>query len=219
MLHKKTRKNEIYFTLKPRFFSFNENAARKKEKRNKIYSSFTLFFFSSSYFTFHLTNMRPSFFTLLALSGFAAITNAIKFDLPAVTKDRVFEGTKCLAQYVPKDTLVLATVNVGEGFNQRVELEVILGLNATDCTLLTVPPLFFQILDDAENRNVYTKKSNVNGELRNAFNTNNDGDVMVCFTNILDDGKQKREREREREREKGKERQKTQISFWSNSTD
>ncbi|KAI8353308.1 emp24/gp25L/p24 family/GOLD-domain-containing protein [Choanephora cucurbitarum] len=111
--------------------------------------------------------MRPSFFAALALSGLMATANAIKFDLPAVTKDRVFEGTKCLAQYVAKDTLVLATVNVGEGFNQRVELE---------------------ILDDAENRNVYTKKSNVNGELRNAFNTNNDGDVMVCFTNILDEG-------------------------------
>ncbi|OBZ89187.1 Endoplasmic reticulum vesicle protein 25 [Choanephora cucurbitarum] len=111
--------------------------------------------------------MRPSFFAALALSGLMATANAIKFDLPAVTRDRVFEGTKCLAQYVAKDTLVLATVNVGEGFNQRVELE---------------------ILDDAENRNVYTKKSNVNGELRNAFNTNNDGDVMVCFTNILDEG-------------------------------
>ncbi|KAI8070649.1 emp24/gp25L/p24 family/GOLD-domain-containing protein [Gilbertella persicaria] len=109
--------------------------------------------------------MRPSLFALLAFSSI--VVNAIKFDLPAVSKDRAFEGAKCLAQYVPKDTLVLATVNVGEGFNQRVELE---------------------ILDDAETRNVYTKKSNVNGELRNAFNTNNDGDVIVCFTNILDDG-------------------------------
>jgi hypothetical protein len=68
--------------------------------------------------------MRTSFLTLLVLSSILAVVKAIKFDLPAVTKDRVFEGTKCLSQYVAKDTLVLATVNVGEGYNQRVELEV-----------------------------------------------------------------------------------------------
>lgn len=68
--------------------------------------------------------MRPSFFTLLVLSSILAVANAIKFDLPAVTQEHVFEGTKCLSQYVPKDTLVLVTVNIGEGYNQRVELEV-----------------------------------------------------------------------------------------------
>lgn len=68
--------------------------------------------------------MRPSFFTLLVLSSILAVANAIKFDLLAVTPDRMFDGTKCLSQYVPKDTLVLVTVNVGEGYNQRVDLEV-----------------------------------------------------------------------------------------------
>ncbi|KAL7310472.1 vesicle coat component [Mucor circinelloides] len=111
--------------------------------------------------------MRSAFNVLLVLSSIFALVSAIKFDLPAVTQDRRAEGTKCLNQYVAKDTLVLATVNVGEGYNQRVELE---------------------ILEEGETRNVYTKKTNVNGELRNAFNTNNDGEVMVCFTNILDDG-------------------------------
>ncbi|KAI7892948.1 emp24/gp25L/p24 family/GOLD-domain-containing protein [Mucor mucedo] len=112
-------------------------------------------------------NMRPSFFTLLVLSSILAVATAIKFDLLAVTPDHVFDGTKCLSQYVPKDTLVLVTVNVGEGYNQRVDLE---------------------ILDETEARNIYTKKANVNGELRNAFTTHNDGEVMVCFTNVLDAG-------------------------------
>ncbi|KAG2190995.1 hypothetical protein INT46_011277 [Mucor plumbeus] len=111
--------------------------------------------------------MRSTFNVLLIISSILALVSAIKFDLPAVTHDRFSEGTKCLNQYVAKDTLVLATVNVGEGYNQRVELE---------------------ILEEGETRNVYTKKTNVNGELRNAFNTNNDGEVMVCFTNVLDDG-------------------------------
>jgi hypothetical protein len=52
------------------------------------------------------------------------VATAIKFDLAAVTLDRAPEGTKCLSQYIAKDNLVLATVNVGEGYNQRVELEV-----------------------------------------------------------------------------------------------
>ena len=44
-------------------------------------------------------------------------------------------------------------------------------------------------MDDSETRNVYTKKTKASGELRNAFNTLNDGDVMVCFTNLLEDGR------------------------------
>lgn len=68
--------------------------------------------------------MRSTFNVLLILSSILALVSAIKFDLPAVTHDRISEGTKCLNQYVAKDTLVLATVNVGEGYNQRVELEV-----------------------------------------------------------------------------------------------
>jgi hypothetical protein len=68
--------------------------------------------------------MRPSFITLLVLSSILTIATAIKFELTAVTQDRTFEGTKCLSQYVAKDTLVLATVNVGEGYNQNIEFTV-----------------------------------------------------------------------------------------------
>lgn len=68
--------------------------------------------------------MRPSLISLLVLASILVVVTAVKFDLPAVKSDRASEGTKCLAQYVAKDTLVLATVNVGEGYNQRVEFEV-----------------------------------------------------------------------------------------------
>lgn len=35
---------------------------------------------------------------------------------------------------------------------------------------------------------MYVKKNDVSGELRNAFNTNKEGEVYVCFENILDNG-------------------------------
>lgn len=68
--------------------------------------------------------MRSTLITAFAISALAALTNAIKFDLDAVPSERSAEGTKCLSQYIAKDNLVLVTVNVGEGYNQRVELEV-----------------------------------------------------------------------------------------------
>ncbi|CEG74030.1 hypothetical protein RMATCC62417_09303 [Rhizopus microsporus] len=112
--------------------------------------------------------MQPTALGLFFVASlFAAVANAIHFDLPAVTSDHIEEGTKCFSQYVPHDTLVLAVVNVGDGYNQRVNLE---------------------IRDNNETPNVYVKKSDVNGELRNAFTTNGEGEVLVCFSNVLDDG-------------------------------
>lgn len=111
--------------------------------------------------------MKPSFCFLVALSGIVSLTSALKFDLAAVTSDRIAEGTKCLSQYVPNDVLVHTTINVGEGYNQRVQ---------------------FEVVDDSEGRNIYTKKTNVEGEHRNTFNTNRDGEVLFCFTNILNEG-------------------------------
>ncbi|KAI8982538.1 emp24/gp25L/p24 family/GOLD-domain-containing protein [Pilobolus umbonatus] len=111
--------------------------------------------------------MKPSFCFLLALSGILSLTSAVKFDLIAVSSDHIAEGTKCLSQYVPKDTLVHTTINIGEGYNQRVQ---------------------FEIADDSEGRNIYIKKTNVEGELRNAFSTNRDGEILICFANVLNEG-------------------------------
>ncbi|CAO3702781.1 unnamed protein product [Rhizopus stolonifer] len=82
-----------------------------------------------------------------------AAVKAITFDLPAVETRNVEEGSKCFSQYVPHDTLVLAAVKIGEGYNQRVNIE-----------------------------------SDISGNLRNAFNTNGEGELYVCFENILDNG-------------------------------
>ena len=68
--------------------------------------------------------MQSSLLKLFVLSSIFALATAIKFDLPAVTAARYFEGTKCFSQYVMKDTLVLATVNIGEGYNQNVDFQV-----------------------------------------------------------------------------------------------
>lgn len=70
--------------------------------------------------------MQPLLFGLFFVASlFTATVNAIHFDLPAFTIEHAEEGTKCFSQYVPDDTLVLAVVNIGEGYNQRVNLEVI----------------------------------------------------------------------------------------------
>ncbi|KAG1054559.1 hypothetical protein G6F43_003429 [Rhizopus delemar] len=112
--------------------------------------------------------MQPLLFGLFFVASLLTATvNAIHFDLPAFTIEHAEERTKCFSQYVPDDTLVLAVVNIGEGYNQRVNLE---------------------ILDDSETPNVYVKKNDVSGELRNAFNTNKEGEIYICFENILDSG-------------------------------
>lgn len=60
----------------------------------------------------------------LLLSGLVTLASAVKFDLAAVAIEHPENGVRCLSQYVTKDTLVLATVNVGPGYNQRVDIEV-----------------------------------------------------------------------------------------------
>ncbi|CAO3689347.1 unnamed protein product [Rhizopus stolonifer] len=106
--------------------------------------------------------MHPSTFALLLVASLCTLVNAIHFELHAVTNEHLEEGTKCFSQYVPHDTLVLAVVNVGEGYNQHVNL--------------------------SETPNIYVKKKDISGELRNAFNTNKEGEVYVCFENVLDNG-------------------------------
>lgn len=67
--------------------------------------------------------MRTILLTLFT-AGLLTLGSAVKFDLTAALPAHVENTKRCLSQYVPKDTLVLATVNVGPGYNQRVDLEV-----------------------------------------------------------------------------------------------
>ena len=68
--------------------------------------------------------MRRACLILLAGLYWSLGCAAVKFDLPAVTPDHIEQSKRCLSQYVPKETLVFARVNVGPGYNQRVDIEV-----------------------------------------------------------------------------------------------
>jgi hypothetical protein len=61
---------------------------------------------------------------ILLLSLLATFVSAIKFDLVASPSSTAFADRKCLSQYVSENTMVIVTVKVGEGYNQRVDLEV-----------------------------------------------------------------------------------------------
>jgi hypothetical protein len=67
--------------------------------------------------------LRFSAFLLLSLV--ASIVSAIKFDLEAYPSSTAFAHRKCLSQHVGDNTMVIVTVKVGEGYNQRVDLEVL----------------------------------------------------------------------------------------------
>lgn len=67
--------------------------------------------------------MRSSF-SLLIGATLVALTSAVKFDLKAATALEQEGPGRCFSQYVPKDTKVLVTVTVGQGYNQRVDCTV-----------------------------------------------------------------------------------------------
>ncbi|KAI8335959.1 emp24/gp25L/p24 family/GOLD-domain-containing protein [Chlamydoabsidia padenii] len=111
--------------------------------------------------------MRSSLFVFIGAT-LVALTSAVKFDLKAVTSENQFgPERRCFSQYVPKDTKVLVSVHVSEGYNQRV-----------GCS----------IFEDGERPNVFAKKKDIKDEYNNAFDTLQDGEINICFTNILDEG-------------------------------
>ncbi|CAM0138697.1 unnamed protein product [Umbelopsis sp. WA50703] len=64
--------------------------------------------------------------------------------------------------------MVIVTVKVGEGYNQRVDLE---------------------IYDDSESINKYATRRDVGEQgAKLAFNTHADASIIVCFTNTLSEG-------------------------------
>lgn len=132
--------------------------------------------------------LRACLILLVVACFLSSLTLAVKFDLHAVAPANTESGKRCLSQYVPKDTLVLATVNVGTGYNQRVDLEV---NSAKQYAIAWSIETCKQIVDDAETPNVYAKKKGISGENRNAFNTLADSVVHTCFTNVLPEGKEK----------------------------
>ncbi|KAF0460991.1 endoplasmic reticulum vesicle protein 25 [Gigaspora margarita] len=105
-----------------------------------------------------------SIFLFLVYVLSTAIVWGIKFDLSAVPEHSVVP--KCISQYVTTNTLVVVTVRVGVGYNQKVDVEV---------------------TDNSDANNKYGHKRDINEETRLAFTTHANADISVCFTNTLDE--------------------------------
>ncbi|RIA97586.1 endoplasmic reticulum vesicle protein 25 [Glomus cerebriforme] len=108
-----------------------------------------------------MTRYSTLLFILLIISN---VVWGIKFDLAATPSNIV--ARKCISQYVSTGTLVVVTIKVGFGYNQRVDVE---------------------ITDNSSAHNEYGRKRDIDGETRMPFTTHTDADVSVCFTNTLDD--------------------------------
>ncbi|RHZ43932.1 hypothetical protein Glove_801g10 [Diversispora epigaea] len=86
-----------------------------------------------------------------------------QFDLHASPPDHVIP--KCISQYVPTDTLVVVTIKIGTGYNQKIDVEV---------------------TDNSDAHNKYGQKRDLDEETRIAFTTHADADISICFINTLD---------------------------------
>jgi hypothetical protein len=102
----------------------------------------------------------------VSLARLSHAADAIHFELPAYTAHNAYSNRKCIGQYVMANMLVLLNVNVGIGYNQRVDLE---------------------ISDNSPEVNRYDSRKNVD-EAKIGFRTLKDADVTICFTNTLNDG-------------------------------
>ncbi|KAI8388879.1 emp24/gp25L/p24 family/GOLD-domain-containing protein [Radiomyces spectabilis] len=111
--------------------------------------------------------IRQLFAIVLIYASILVAVSAVKFELPAVPSSRVEESKRCISQYVPRDTTVLLTGKIGQGYNQVAG---------------------FEIKDNNDQPNVYGRHSKYTGEFRNAFDTRSDGVVSICFTNQLQEG-------------------------------
>ncbi|KAI8071802.1 emp24/gp25L/p24 family/GOLD-domain-containing protein [Gongronella butleri] len=74
---------------------------------------------------------------------------------------------RCIYQFVALDTQIFLTVEVGDGYNQRIDLSV---------TGEDEPPT------------VYYKKMALNNRVVSTFNSVAEGNIAFCFTNTLDEG-------------------------------
>ncbi|KAI8336583.1 emp24/gp25L/p24 family/GOLD-domain-containing protein [Chlamydoabsidia padenii] len=105
--------------------------------------------------------------TLLIGIIFVVLISAIKFDIRASPYDEPQLTERCFSHYVPKNTKVLVTATISEGHNQHV-----------DC----------DIYEDGEKPNVFAKKRDIKNDYTSAFDTLQDGEINICFSNTLDKG-------------------------------
>ncbi|KAJ3194909.1 vesicle coat component [Irineochytrium annulatum] len=93
------------------------------------------------------------------------LCSAVKFELPAALGSG---NRRCILQYMQKDVLAVGHFELGDGYNQRIDVE---------------------IYDDYTIANKYWTKSNVpTGSQKFTFTTHNAANVYYCFTNTLSEG-------------------------------
>lgn len=114
------------------YFVFQTPSMKTGQK--KRVPIFSLFFLS------HL-DMRSTFISLLIGTTLVALTSAIKFDIRGAPHDDPFLTRRCFSQYVPKDTKVLVTAHIGEGYNQRIDCSVRKTEKKTACLPVLILPL------------------------------------------------------------------------------
>ncbi|ORX62246.1 hypothetical protein DM01DRAFT_251897 [Hesseltinella vesiculosa] len=109
--------------------------------------------------------MRQHRFGLIWLWMLLPFIAAVRFDLAAEQEQLAVE--KCLYQFVPMDTQVYLTIEVGDGYNQRVDVLV---------------------KGDEQQPTVYYRKKSAHGRLISTFNSVAEGNIAICVTNALDSG-------------------------------
>ena len=106
--------------------------------------------------------MLTSAILLLCL---ASLARSLKFELAATLEtDNV---PFCLSEFIGNEVLISGHVEVGNGYNQKVNLE---------------------IHDLGNPGNKYFVKKDVKGNVKFTFTTHDSADVFFCFTNALDNG-------------------------------
>lgn len=104
----------------------------------------------------------PLLLLLLLLLTSPLPTHAIKFSLPA---SRSHVPGKCIWNTAHPNALVIVTANVGPGAGQRVDVEIV---------------------DSSPEKNIYLSKRGINGETRLAVTAHAEGEVGVCFKNVVE---------------------------------
>ncbi|KAI9001644.1 emp24/gp25L/p24 family/GOLD-domain-containing protein [Gaertneriomyces semiglobifer] len=103
----------------------------------------------------------PFFFLLL--TSCIAFVRAVKFELTAL---KAPGNRRCISQWVPEDTLVVAVVNAADTGSENQQIDV-------------------EVSDRSGHSNQYWRKINLIGEQKFAFKTHDDAEVDFCFTNTL----------------------------------
>ncbi|KAJ3070961.1 vesicle coat component [Quaeritorhiza haematococci] len=105
-------------------------------------------------------------FALFAVLVFLQSVVAVKFELLAEPQGSD-ANKRCISQFIGRDTYVVGTAEISDGYNQNIELEIV---------------------DISPARNHYYRNAKLQKVAKFAFTTHTHADVEFCFRNVLDPG-------------------------------